>query len=116
MARIRGLDSGEEFPSIHETRTEIWEIPTSFLFHPISMDDARPDLPSVITVNTDRYRDRIINYSRYVGATLGLTGQDMKDELMEEDSDGDDDADKSHEVEVLERLVACTDLTSDDTV
>jgi hypothetical protein len=116
MARIPGLDSGEEFPSIHETRSEIWEIPTSFLFHPISMDNARPDFPSVITVNVDKYRDRIINYSHNVGAELGLTGQDMKDDLIEEDSDGDDDDDKSHEVEVLERLVSCSDLTSDDIV
>jgi hypothetical protein len=76
--------------------TEIWEIPISFLFHPISMDDACPDLPKVITGNVDKYRDRIINYSHYVRATLRLTGQDMKDELIEEDSDEDDDADESH--------------------
>jgi hypothetical protein len=37
--------------------------------------------------------NRIINYSHNIGAELGLTGQDIKDQLIEEDSDEGEDVD-----------------------
>jgi hypothetical protein len=96
MGRLPGLESGEEFPSIQEVRNEIWEIPVSFLFHPISMEDVCPDLPQVITVEVDKYRDRITRPDTWVCALVGLTGQDVIDEstvrvtYVGEDPDDDD--------------------------
>jgi hypothetical protein len=91
LAQIPGLESGEEFPSIHDTRNEIWNIPLSFLFHPISMDSVWEDLPKDFAVDVDQYRDRIINFSPHVGASLGMTGQDIKDDMIETDFEDDED-------------------------
>lgn len=91
LAKIPGLESAEEFPSIHDRRTEIWKIPQSFLFHPISIHDVWEDLPKEFTVEVDQYRNRIINFSPHVGATLGMTGQDLKDDLIETDFEDDED-------------------------
>jgi hypothetical protein len=96
LAQIPGLESGEEVPSIHDARTELWNIPLSFLFHPISMDDVWADLPKVFTVEVDQYRNRIINFSPHVGASLGMTGQDLKDDLIDTDFEDDEDFNREY--------------------
>ena len=59
------------------------------------MDVVCPNMLTAITVEVDRYRDRIINYDPYVVVTLGLTAKDLKYALMA----GSDDEynEKEHE-------------------
>jgi hypothetical protein len=76
MAQLPGLESGEAFPSVHDVRNEVWKVSISLLFHPISMEDVRPGLPYEITVEVDKYRDRIVRPDINVCALMDVTGEE----------------------------------------